>query len=459
MKLNKIYQGDTLKVLKTFPNDFVDTIVTSPPYWGLRDYGVKGQIGLEPTLGEYLDKMLAVTKQLHRVLKPTGVMFWNHGDNYSTTPAGNKEFSGYFGSSHDKEAGFKAQRQKRYSGIPTKCLCLQNYRLILKMIDTQNWILRNVICWWKPNAMPSSVKDRFSNAYEPIFMLVKNNKAQYYYNVKTGLMADRKPKEPKENVDWYWKKHEACNGRGCDNRRCVDGQIKESYWKSLVYWFDLDAARKPHKAVSIARASRGVSDKNKYTKGAPGQTLHSGINKPRLNKKYQQGIGAVQHIEGRDGMVAPLHPSGKNPGDVWRIPTSPFPAAHFATFPPKLIEPMVKSSCPMWICKKCGKARVRVAETEYKNKSRSPKETDKYSKIHNYRATTLRQEISYKTIGWTDCGCGKGWKAGIVLDPFIGSGTTALVARKHGRNWIGIELSKEYIKIAEKRLQQQHLGL
>jgi len=115
MKLNKIYQGDCLKVLKTFPSDFVDTIITSPPYFGLRDYGVEGQIGLEPTLSEYLEKLLKVTKELKRVLKPTGVMFWNHGDNYG----------GAISAPNAPKMGNRQHKPRPAIGIP-KCLNLQN---------------------------------------------------------------------------------------------------------------------------------------------------------------------------------------------------------------------------------------------------------------------------------------------------------------------------------------------
>jgi DNA modification methylase len=103
--------GDARKLTQEIPSESIDTIITSPPYWGLRDYGVEGQIGLEPTLGEYHEQLLKITAELYRILKPTGVMFWNHGDSYGAN----------------------------------KSLDLQNSRLIIKMIDTQDWILRNHI--------------------------------------------------------------------------------------------------------------------------------------------------------------------------------------------------------------------------------------------------------------------------------------------------------------------------
>jgi len=296
MKLNHIYQGDTLAVLKTFPPDCIDTVITSPPYWGLRDYGVDGQIGLEKTIEEYLDKMLDITQELQRMLKPTGVMFWNHGDSYASQGNEKSRWAG------DGKISKSYMGRAMCSTIQAKCLMLQNYRLILKMIDEQGWILRNSIIWHKPNAMPSSVKDRFSNSYEPVFMLVKKKK----------------------------------------------------------YWFDLDAVR-------VAHTSLNKPPGNKQ--------------KDREDKKMTRNPTAKQAFS----------PAGKNPSDLWKIATHPFPEAHFATFPPKLIEPMIKAGCP---------------------------------------------------------------KKGVVLDPFMGAGTTGMVAKELGRNYIGTELSKEYIKIAEARIKK-----
>lgn len=172
METNKIYQGDVVETLKTFPDESVDCIITSPPYWGLRDYGAEGQIGLEKTLGEYLEKMLSVTAELKRVLKKEGTMWWDHGDSYGTgsgtgSRAGSKQTAGY---QEQYEKG-----KPKVSGYE-KSLLLQAHRLAIRMIDEQGWILRNQIIWWKPNAMPSSVKDRFTVDYEPMFFFTKSRK-------------------------------------------------------------------------------------------------------------------------------------------------------------------------------------------------------------------------------------------------------------------------------------------
>jgi len=430
MKLNQIIQGDALAVLKTFPDDFVDTIITSPPYWGLRDYGVAGQIGLEPTLEEYLNKMLAITAEIKRVMKPSGVMFWNHGDCYGGIKTGktDKKVSDYV---NDSQKGLK-----KYAPKFEKCLMLQNWRLIIRMIDEQGFILRNSIIWHKPNGMPSSVKDRFSNQYEPMFMLVKSKK----------------------------------------------------------YWFDLDAVREPHKLVSITRLDRAVSNQNKYFKNVDPK-LMQGLNKPRVNRKQfdnpekynsprardfrnkNQGIGAMQpgQFEGGDYMCGKLNPDGKNPGDVWHIHTHPFPQAHFATYPPKLLIKPIKAACPQWICEQCGEARVRITKpTEeyakylnqgYINKQEELEKQKKEGKIGSAgRIETYMNKkpvsisADYQTIGWTKCKCEKPtYKAGVVLDPFMGAGTTALMANRLSRNYIGIELNPDYIKISKRRLMQKTL--
>jgi len=379
--INKIIQGDVLEVLRRMPDEFVDCIITSPPYWSLRDYGIEGQIGLEPTLDEWLEKLLVITAELKRVLKPTGVMFWNHGDNYATGSAGSnwaqvsQEYLERTGNKPTGNARMGIWHRKYEKPVPLKSLCLQNYRLILRMIDEQKWILRNIIIWNKPNHMPSSVTDRFANSYEPVFFLVKSQK----------------------------------------------------------YWFDLDSVRVPQKEFIVEKPGP------RNVKYAEGDKL-----------AYASAFNELRAIKGIS-----YNPLGKNPGDVWTIPTQPFPEAHFATFPEKLIEPMIKAGCPQWICKKCGKARERIVEREHPGAN--PRSERQEADPHVAPSYPPARPIFAKTLGWTDCGCNAGWRPGIVLDPFIGSGTTAVVARRLGRWYIGIELNPDYIKIAEKRLAQLQL--
>ena len=348
----------------------VDCIITSPPYWGLRDYGIADQIGLEPTLKEYLDKMLIVTAECKRVLKPTGVLWWNHGDSYNS--AGTKMSRNW---DHKGNKDFRGKlKMDIEQSIPVKCLILQNYRLILRLIDEQGWILRNTVIWSKPNGMPSSVKDRLANKYESVFMLVKNKK----------------------------------------------------------YWFDLDAIRE------------------KYTK--PLDRWGGDKLKAQGTSTWDNGTGQTTY---RDRDMRP-NKSGKNPGDVWSISTQPYPEAHFATFPEKLIIKPILSSCPEWICKKCGKARVRIKQPtiEYAKKlKKGSGYFENYAKAG--RKTNPHTIAEYQTIGWTDCGCNAGWRAGIILDPFAGSGTTLVMVHKYNRQYIGYELNPDYIKLINKRLKAE----
>ena len=182
---HKIICGHVLDVLKTLPEESIDTVVTSPPYWGLRSYlpddhpDKQKEIGLEPTLDLYINHLIEVMSELKRILKRTGVIFWNHGDCYGGSLQS-------WGAKQPSKTGFQkpAGIDERYikgkplnASITSKCMALQNYRFILRCVDELGLILRNVIIWYKPNHMPSSVKDRFTSSYEPVFMLVKSKEA------------------------------------------------------------------------------------------------------------------------------------------------------------------------------------------------------------------------------------------------------------------------------------------
>ncbi len=381
MMFLKIIEGDVLKALKRLPDESVNTIITSPPYYSLRNYNVEGQIGLEPTLEEYLDKLLKVTAELKRVLRKDGVLFWNHGDSYNNQSAvvGRKDKTKYGGKTpiYSLRGGVKT--------MPAKCLTMQNYRLAIRMVDEQGWSLRNRIIWAKRvwvfkendtigNAMPESVKDRFAKSYEPVFFFTKNRK----------------------------------------------------------YWFDLDAVRLPHKESTIERAKHKF---NSYKGDIQGAVKHTG------QRKFAENL--------LNGKLL-----GKNPGDVWQINTQPSKFMHFAVMPESLVEPLIKVGCPKQICKKCGKPRERIIISERVGASQKRGghvvggDGVKVGNVYNVPKEVAKKEF----VGWTDCGCNAGWREGVVLDPFMGSGTTLVVARRLGCSAIGIELNPDYVKIAKKRL-------
>lgn len=189
LKVNKIYCGDALKVLKTFPDESINCVMTSPPYWALRDYGIKGQLGLEPTFQEFINKLCDIFDEVKRVLKKDGTCWVNMGDTYASTPAGNKKIKfdgdGVYGRlmKRHSQGGTSEMtaKPKNYGKIKIKCLCQIPSRFAIEM-TSRGWILRNEIIWHKPNCMPSSVKDRFTVDFEKLFFFTKSKK--YYFETQ-----------------------------------------------------------------------------------------------------------------------------------------------------------------------------------------------------------------------------------------------------------------------------------
>ena len=355
MKTNTILQGDALAVLKTLPDESIDCVVTSPPYWALRDYGVDGQLGREPTFQEYITKLCDIFDEIKRVLKKTGTCWVNLGDTYGTQSGAMRD--GKFGTKNTNN-----QQVIQPKSIH-KCLLQIPSRFAIEMTN-RGWILRNRIIWHKPNCMPSSAKDRFTVDFEELFFFVKSKK--YYF-------------EPQYERATY-----------TDNRK----------------------------------------DKGRHQYN---------------NRNTQCGV---------------LVTDKRNKRCVWKIPTKGFKEAHFAVFPEALIETPIKAGCPQYICKKCGKPRERIIETEFipqpdvspeRNKRgvyRKP--MDKSNRWQHFPRGTTKA----KTKGWTDCGCSAGFRPGIIMDPFMGAGTVGVVARKQLRDYLGIDLNTEYCKMAQKRISK-----
>ena len=348
---NRIICGDCLEVLKQLPDESVNCCITSPPYWALRDYGVEGQLGLEPTFQEYLDKLIIIFDEVKRVLRKDGTCWVVLGDTYG----------GFRKGSNIK---FKAQ------GLD-KCLLQIPARFAIMMID-RGWRLRNEIIWQRPNNIPSSVRDRFTMDYEKVYFFTKNKK----------------------------------------------------------YWFTQQFEEYAESSKSRMKYPRY----NKNSKGASGQYAV-------VNDTYKINYG-------------------RNKRCVWSISTKPFKGPHYAVFPSDLIEPMIKAGCPEFICKKCGRPRdVIIQKTVVDQKNKKPYTAETSWIRHGTGATTLGSTNVYEVTGLTDCGCNSGWDKGIVLDPFIGSGTTGLVAKQLGRDFIGIELNPDYCKLAEERLKNLDSGI
>lgn len=347
---NKIINSDCLEGLKTLPDAFVDCCVTSPPYFGLRDYGHEGQIGMEETPEAFVQRLVDVFTEVKRVLKPEGTLWVNIGDSYASAgknrTVDQATAASTLNGGLDTQTAILRQINKVTGDLKAKDLIGVPWMLAFAL-RADGWYLRQDIIWAKKNCMPESVTDRCTKSHEYIFMLSKSPK--YFYDQEAI-------KEPAiYDVD----------GTGTQARK----------------------ARQKDEAKSLPTAERAgirqfkdasqMNDKHQ-DKQRGHSRRHNGFN-DRWNK--------MTHEEQCTGM--------RNKRDVWTISPAQFPEAHFATFPEEIPATCIKAGCPI---------------------------------------------------------------DGLVLDPFMGAGTTALVARKLNRNFIGFELNQEYIKIAEKRLLNE-LGM
>jgi DNA modification methylase len=394
-KLNTIHQGESLEVLKTWPSGLVHTCVTSPPYFQLRDYKVAGQIGLETSVEAYIEKLVVLFREVRRVMRDDGTMWLNIGDTY----AGRR--SGRQGRTQERAGRRIVERSGLYKmgdGLKNKDLMGIPWTLALAL-RKDGWYLRSDIIWAKPNCVPSSVVDRPTLNHEYIFLLTK--KERYFYD----SVAIEEPQNEKE--------------RARRLRELAQGACKR---------------------YKIARST---------------DSLHPSMN-PQNGAVSDQAARAQLAIKGT-----------RNKRTVWNVATTPFKKAHFATFPKKLIEPCILAgTSEKGCCIKCGAPAVRIIERgggsigkawhDHKDDLNRGNRTTH----HTHDATYYR-----RTSGWkASCKCEGGWvldavhEPGIVLDPFAGAGTTCLVAKTLGRQYLGIELNPEYIKLAEQRISDE-LGL
>ncbi len=220
---NKIIKGDSLKMLKTIPSNSIDCIITSPPYWALRDYGVSGQLGLEKTFQEYINKLCDILDECKRVLKPSGTCWVNIGDTYGGTSS-----KGDYRDPKYKD-GRNGQKKTLTQGLMQKCLLQIPSRFAIEMTN-RGWILRNEIIWHKPNAMPSSVKDRFTVDFEKVFFFTKNKKYFFKQQKEKAIWAD----DPRAGFGrlHYRGKREGQKGTGQENFVSIKQERNvRSVWK------------------------------------------------------------------------------------------------------------------------------------------------------------------------------------------------------------------------------------
>lgn len=417
----QILQGDVLERLRELPESSVHCVVTSPPYWGLRDYGVAGQIGLEPTPEEFTARLVDVFREVRRVLRADGTCWLNMGDCYAGSGRGGNtsDTSGLEGTTESQEQSRKARGSTKPTvlhkatiengvigrawtpaprGLKQKDLIGQPWMLAFAL-RADGWYLRQEIIWAKPNPMPESVTDRCTKAHEYIFLLSKS--ARYFYDAEAI----------KERAVW---------------------SVPETSDTGVGFGRGYDAVTKPRAKGSSTSSFRG-------------QGAHRANEIDRACRD-----GREMHEVGRVAM--------RNKRSVWEIATEPFPEAHFATFPTELVKPcLLAGTSEKGCCARCGAPWARIVTVDYENPGNR---TSNGSRSLENRTITAgfaqRLEKHTETTGWRKaCEC-LGDDAPVpctVLDPFSGAGTTGLVAVRLGRQYLGIELNPEYVAMSERRLR------
>lgn len=289
----KIIVGDVRDKLRVMADASVHCVVTSPPYFGLRDYGVDGQIGLEPTPAAFVAELVAVFREVRRVLRDDGTLWINLGDSY----ANDGKWGGSTGGKHvtalhgDTGAG----RGKRSTGLKPKDLIGIPWRVAFAL-QADGWYLRQDIIWSKPNPMPESVQDRCTKAHEYVFLLSKSPR----------------------------------------------------------YHYDADAIAEPVTASTVARLAQDV-EAQEGSHRVPGKTngTMKAVGRAAGNKSHKyvdqyESEESEQHRTKAGLMkVADVAYDKRNARSVWNIATQPFSEAHFATFPPELAERCIKAGCPV----------------------------------------------------------------------------------------------------------------
>lgn len=248
IKTNQIYQGDTLEILKTWPDEFVQCVVTSPPYWGLRDYGAEGQIGLESTPDEYVQKIVEVFRHVRRILLKDGTLWLNLGDSYSGSGKGRNSDGRHSQGTHWKQSTNHGSvtgiinTMKKTHGINNKNLIGIPWHVALAL-QADGWYLRSDIIWAKPNCMPESVTDRPTKSHEYIFLLTKSPK--YFYDSKAIMEPAHhdgclQTKITGGQNSWDGHKGRIGNERWIKNENMDSVRNKRSVWSIPTASFDGD---------------------------------------------------------------------------------------------------------------------------------------------------------------------------------------------------------------------------
>jgi len=420
--VHRIIQGDVMDGLQRIPSGLIQCVITSIPYYQLRNYGIDGQIGLEDSLTEYLDKIVKVFREVRRVLRDDGTVFLNIGDCYAGSGKGPTGKNGI--GDQTKRQGFHDPGTEVPDGLKSKDMMGVPWRVALALQD-DGWYLRSDIVWSKPNPMPESVTDRPTKSHEYIFLLTKNGK--YFYD------ADGAREPVSGNA------HPHGNYKGPLPKVTAPGNgIRQNRSFSLATW---------------ASPEKKTIRKQDLT----GNPTYTGFNERYKNKIAARSKSLSNHSGdlGSDGQPI-CDGITRNARTVWTIATQARPEAHFATFPDEIPRRCIAAGTSEYgCCPKCGAPYRRIIETSggsIGQGSWTPHEQDDViGAICGAPTKGYRREFK----GWKPtCECNAGDPVPcVVLDPFWGTGTVTRKARDMGRSSVGIEINPEYVKIGRSLLQ------
>jgi len=373
-----LHRGDARTKLRLLPSEVVNTCLTSPPYWAARDYEAKDQIGLEPLVDDYIDGIVEVFREVHRVLTPDGTAWLNLGDCYIHSP--------------EKKAS-----APRANWMRNKQLSLIPFRVALRLQE-EGWWVRNVVVWHKPNAMPASVRDRLTGAWEPVFLLTKAE--QYYFD----LDAIREPHKTDDTVEHERARRGTANGKAKGQeelRRWLNSPRHRATIEGLR-----EVRRRPNSPDPVELAAylkRAVQAQGVGIKWVaeqldePFERVRHYFRTDRIGSRLPPeptweslksllNLGTefddVMAVEVGDNLFR-NHRNGRNPGDVRVIPVTRASESHFAAMPSRLAEWALRATLPA---------------------------------------------------------------GGVCLDPFMGIGTTGLAAIKLGGRFIGIDVRRDFLR-------------